>query len=488
MISNPRFTDFVKSDFLHLELREILQSEPSILLGVSDEAKDVLKSLEIHTIFDLGMSKFFIAAGMLSSVSDIPPNLIARYGQVPSEMVKIDYRDKDVREMLNEKVFILMGISAGVAGEILAELGIDTIREMALWNPYLIAKILIALSLKPEGLPESDAESPADLIPKTGEYPTDKVFYKSIVLIDAPKFKSKKAAGIKPAVNLIDLNAPIDLANETQGFTSPATGAILTYSQTWFPKAIALGQLLYSLALAPGESTKIAVIDFARRSSGSTQEDISQTENLSNTMVQSRSISEIASAVASEVQSGDSTSTSSSDSQSIGGAAGGFVSPVLFGVAAGASHNETTANTFTTSSGERNLTAKNQQHISNSTQQNAFSERNKKAAIITEASQEEREQITTRTVTNYNHMHALSIQYYEVVQLYETQVRVEKCERCLFIPLKVFNFDERIISRFKSSLFRAALNQRIKQLLVYSTGSVSVKLELKPAYGFIEED
>ena len=81
-------------------------------------------------------------------------------------------------------------------------------------------------------------------------------------------------------------------------------------------------------------------------------------------------------------------------------------------------------------------------------------------------------------------MHALSIQYYEVVQLYQTTVRLEKCERCLFIPMKAITFNERAITRFRSILFDAALNSRIQELLVYATGSVTTDLELRVASRF----
>jgi len=82
----------------------------------------------------------------------------------------------------------------------------------------------------------------------------------------------------------------------------------------------------------------------------------------------------------------------------------------------------------------------------------------------------------------------MSVQYYEVVQMYQTQVRLEKCQRCIFIPMKVFEFNDEIISRFKDILFRAALNERIRELLIYSLGSVTADLGLEPGYKFIEED
>jgi len=55
--------------------------------------------------------------------------------------------------------------------------------------------------------------------------------------------------------------------------------------------------------------------------------------------------------------------------------------------------------------------------------------------LVHEVSQEEHEKVSTRVVTNYNHMHALSIQHYEVVQIYGVTVPLVRIEKCLFVPM-----------------------------------------------------
>ena len=52
--------------------------------------------------------------------------------------------------------------------------------------------------------------------------------------------------------------------------------------------------------------------------------------------------------------------------------------------------------------------------------------RNRRASIVREVSQTEHESISTRVVTNYNHMHALSLHYYEVVQAFRTTTQLER--------------------------------------------------------------
>jgi hypothetical protein len=71
------------------------------------------------------------------------------------------------------------------------------------------------------------------------------------------------------------------------GFKRLATGALLTFSQSWFAQGLTLGQLLHSTSLAPGESTRIAMIDWSRRSSASATEAITEAEQLSNTQTHS---------------------------------------------------------------------------------------------------------------------------------------------------------------------------------------------------------
>jgi hypothetical protein len=118
-----------------------------------------------------------------------------------------------------------------------------------------------------------------------------------------------------------------------------------------------------------------------------------------------------------------------------------------------------------------------QQQISDSTHQQAFSSRNRHASTVSEAVAEERESISTRTVTNYNHMHALTVQFYEVVQIYRTELRTEQARRLLFIPFQTLDFsDEQVILRYRSALLAGAQDPYVRDLLIQATGVVTVSL------------
>lgn len=55
--------------------------------------------------------------------------------------------------------------------------------------------------------------------------------------------------------------------------------------------------------------------------------------------------------------------------------------------------------------------------------------------MVKQVSQTEHESISTRILANYNYMHALTIQYYEVLQIYKTKASLAKVEKVVFIPV-----------------------------------------------------
>ena len=63
-------------------------------------------------------------------------------------------------------------------------------------------------------------------------------------------------------------------------------------------------------------------------------------------------------------------------------------------------------------------------------------------------------------------MHALTVQYYEVVQVYETETRLQDAERCIFLPMRPIDFsDERNILRYLPILQDAALDGATRNML-----------------------
>src|SRR5688572_973003 len=293
-------TDYLKTPEANLDPREVLQRSPKTLLGVTDAAANKLDTdLGIKTIFDLASSRIFANAHELLVAGLDPTSTLFQFGTPPADIVnetlvagiKID-------ELRFQPIGILEGLTAATATSLSTALDVKTVRDMALYPPYLAARAILTSIFFPETLPAYDKDAPEDLIPKSGEYPTERVFYKTLVIDeleeDVALLKKLETAG------------PVDISPVTGadfGFKKPAIGAMLTYSQSWFAQGVALGQLLHSLALAPGESTRMAMIDWSRRTSGKQEENLAETEALSNSTQHNRALSEVTSAVASEAQS-----------------------------------------------------------------------------------------------------------------------------------------------------------------------------------------
>ncbi|HEY5731202.1 MAG TPA: LysM peptidoglycan-binding domain-containing protein [Anaerolineales bacterium] len=446
----------VKIDIANLEGRKLLQQDIGMLNGVSEDAAQVLKDqLKVISIFDLAMSHYFnVARALVDSGSPLEASFL-QHGFIPGDALRGDPKDMDLKGLKNADIGEMNFGDETTATKLQNALNIKTIRDMALWPPFQSARQILLSTFDPTRTTKlgEDPEAPADLIPATGNYPTECVYYTSVYLDEIDGDQD----------NLTDLSQSggVSLFSEdgiTQGFDRPARGGILTYRQSWYAQGVTLGQLLHSLALAPGESTRIAMVDWYRRTSERTDEKIKEADVLSQTAQQARSISEITKAVASEMQYGDSLSSSFGKSNesgwSIGIASGGSASSM--GLATNVSR----------SGGQRKMSAAMNQNILSRTQQHATAERSRRATVVRESFQQEKETLTTRVVTNYNHMHAMTVQYYEVVQVYRVATEVWDAERVLFIPMKAINFnDPRVFTRYKELLKVVAPNDGIRNKL-----------------------
>jgi hypothetical protein len=106
------------------------------------------------------------------------------------------------------------------------------------------------------------------------------------------------------------------------------------------------------------------------------------------------------------------------------------------------------------------------QNVVDRTQQQANAARNRRATVVKEVSQSEHEQVSTRIVANYNHMHALSVQYYEVVQIYRVTVALVRATKCLFVPMLLIDFTKpELVQLFRNALADAPLDEESAELL-----------------------
>jgi hypothetical protein len=313
------------------------------------------------------------------------------------------------------------------------------------------------------------------LIPRAGEFPVEVARHESVVLTSIPSDRVLEPVGA------------VDLGAEDAAFYSTVgEGLIITTEQRWEAKAVTLGRLLHSLALAPGESTRIAVVDWTRRDSGSLTGDVTAKDDLSAVSEQDRLAKELAESKLREQQRGstEASSVASSTSAAVNASYADFFGGV--GASASSSLNTSSATTVARSSGERDAALSTAQNIAARTRQMASAARTQTAATVKETSQAEGENVSTRVVTNYNHMHALSICYYEVVQVYDVTTTTVRIDRCVFIPMQVLTFagdtGMRLVRRYRDALATAALSpawaKRIAEFDPFAVNVVATRASL----------
>jgi hypothetical protein len=468
------FSNYLRSGSEQLILQDLLNSAPDVLIGITGTAKNELEKLGIHTVFDLGSSWVFANASAVATAAQLG-TATNHFGLTPGDWLHSGSIPTSPERLGELGLENLRGVNPADANGLKIALGVATIRELSIWAPYRFAHSLVSKTLGSNVAVEEELTE--ELRPRFGEYPTERVYYDRLVMLDMGTSNLPTA----------ELDHPISLKKALQDATQlaqrPAVGAMVTLNQSWYAQGITLGHMLHSLALAPGESTRIAVIDWSRRTKASTSESISESEKLDSATEHSRSISEVQSAVAEELQQGGATSnvfssTQSSSNQDAGGIGGifGLLGPTGDTSSTNQSaRSNTQANSTSWSSGSRSVMASMTQDVNDRTQQHSSVVRNRRASAVREVSQSEHEQVSTRIVANYNHMHALTVQYYEVVQVYRVVSELHRVERCLFVPMELLQFDEDLIDRYRGVLLRAAISLKAASLISNDAASVTIK-------------
>lgn len=231
-----------------------------------------------------------------------------------------------------------------------------------------------------------------------------------------------------------------------------AHGHLLQYKSEWIADGYSLGDLLYSLPLAPGQKKQIVVFDWERRESASNSQSIDFEESLSSSLSRDRDILEIAKGTIHENVKGN----SSASVAGIAGGVGGYVG-VVFGVAGGYSNARSSASQDSL----RQVSSSDQQKLSDKIVQSANAVRSMRSTVIQTVAQGERFEVSSESVANYNHCHALTIQYYEVLRHFKIRQRFAGARECLFVPLLMSQFDLKKSLRWRESLQLALIDRRL---------------------------
>ena len=221
-------------------------------------------------------------------------------------------------------------------------------------------------------------------------------------------------------------------------------GYVLNLAQVWKYEGLTLGNLLYSLPLAPGEQQRIAVSE--RVASAAVRE----TERLDITEQQHSSLREDASSQAvfdSAFEEHVAASSSyrneaRSSSWGVAGGIGAILGPVALGIGASGGGGKSSNNGSTRSAldGARTYTSSASEDMHRAVERQAAARRSAQRSSIRLATETDSETVTTKVITNHNKAHALTIQYWEVLRKFYSTTDVEGVNLVCFIPLDVVRF------------------------------------------------
>lgn len=239
-------------------------------------------------------------------------------------------------------------------------------------------------------------------------------------------------------------------AGEFDKHHSILRGWSLEYTATWQPLGHTLGKLVYTLPLAPGEIANVAIVDWSRKSVDSRFDDLTVAEQLLHSTHRDRTISETVEAALEEWQRGGSVMGGIAASLGFGG--GSYSLGASAGIGGG----------YSTSSGDRNVTASTVQQLSDGFIQASSSMRELRSTVVVQSSQKEHAEVTTRVVANHNHAHSLTILYYEVLHHYGVTTEFSKTRPCLLVNYadKKIDFSDEANIRKYHHLLKSVLLDR----------------------------
>lgn len=239
----------------------------------------------------------------------------------------------------------------------------------------------------------------------------------------------------------VDLSGPIGIADFRDSLlTRPrivgtvGLGYVLRCAQKWTFEGIALGDLIYSLPLAPGEQQQLVIVDQQTSVQIADTETITAQQQTQSTAANDSSTQAVFSQTLNQYATGSSTQATTSTTNS--GANSGGLLGIVFGGSSGSSGTTTTSGTSSsTMDGVQNYASNAAQSMQSSAAQQAMITRRGQSTSIRAASASETTSVTTKTITNHNKLHALTLQYFEALRMYDIATTFESVTLLALVPL-----------------------------------------------------
>lgn len=256
-----------------------------------------------------------------------------------------------------------------------------------------------------------------------------------------------KRNGIRSIRNKLDKAVGIhqfkeNLCNKQESLALASTlgiGYALNMHQAWVPDGFALGNLLYSLVLAPGEEQRLIVREH--------KEDytVSDDANAIDRVHDSYSSSQVDNETAAFNNAVSRFSTAHSDSAYSAQAKSSGKTRINFFQGIGASSSATSTNSGSSHANSSQRDSYDEaSHAAQNFQTSIKTESERIASAnrtsIRVATSEESEAVSSRIIANHNHSHVMTVQYWEVARRYRLETCIDGIELLLFVPLELIRF------------------------------------------------
>ncbi|MBD1261992.1 hypothetical protein HZY62_15425 [Maribacter polysiphoniae] len=259
---------------------------------------------------------------------------------------------------------------------------------------------------------------------------------------------------------LLTSNRVLDWEDDTPAqAASLSYGHILEYRVRWRNNGYSLGNVLYSLPLAPRQTKQIVTVTSEITDSARRIESTTASEEIAQGTTREYGYTDAVQAGLSEWSKGGSKSKQT-------GVAGGFgavLGPVVLG--GGASHG--TAQSSSWQEGGRNVSAIEQQSLRDAIRQYGESVRKLETVVIQEQTQEETTQAVSEVVRNPNYCHTLTIVYHEILRHLRVDTEVVGARECIFVPLPIKPFTINRMIRWRDSLTNVLMRPRLRWVMPY---------------------
>jgi hypothetical protein len=248
-----------------------------------------------------------------------------------------------------------------------------------------------------------------------------------------------------------DPGNPTDNSHSNLGFyqaVTISTGHILHYKSMFKADGYSLGELIYSLPLAPGQKKQIVVFDSQHNLEGSESQQLSVSERLAANITNDRDVVDQLSGSISEAVRG----RSSAETGGVAAAAGVAGSAGAVGGAVGVAGGYAMAGSNASQDSARDISQFFAEKLRNNVMQNADSYRQQNASVVHTVREGQTYSATTEVVANHNHCHSLTMMYFEVLRHYAIYQELTSVEECVFVPLLMTNFTKDNIFKWRDVL------------------------------------